>query len=496
MIKRLTQIFSLIVIASMFLAACKTSTPAPTLPPQIIEVTKIVEGKPVVQVITATAAPTTPPQIVEVTKIVAGTPVVQVITATPAPTTAPVVYKPVTIWTKFNDTNPQNSQDEWLANTIIALQRSLGLKMTNVFAPYDQINNKLQLAVQAGGEIPDVSYMDTPLDPYYNNGILMDITEFVKSAPWYNDIDPVYFKPCTGPDGKIYCVPAISGGTMMYYWTSAYPNGFPKDTDELLKAAAELKKQGKYALTFKGSEGYGANLFFFHLVYSIGGRFTDEAGNTVFASPETVKAVEFLRELFANKYVPDVALSPGFDCETPFRDGSAGAFVAGSWSYVYLNPLTSFDGASTFDFGALSVEEAMKAGALKIADPLVLPGGKPAININGATGWAIPVGSKNVEGAKAVINFLMQPGNNADYAFAYGALPTNSVGLKDPRFVDSYYWKAAAESFSRTGIVAPVNKNPKSGQVINDTIVTLILNPDMDIMKTLQKAQDDLNAGQ
>ena len=68
-------------------------------------------------------------------------------------------------------------------------------------------------------------------------------------------------------------------------------------------------------------------------------------------------------------------------------------------------------------------------------------------------------------------------------------------GLKDPRFVDSNYWQAASEIFNRTGIIACPNNNPKIRQVINDAIITLILDPKLDIMTTLQKVQDDLNAG-
>ncbi|MDO9085306.1 MAG: extracellular solute-binding protein [Anaerolineaceae bacterium] len=468
MLKRLFLITSLIMVASMLLAAC--ATPAP-----------------------ATQAPTTPPQLIEVTKIVEGETIIQVITATPAATEVPKKIAPVTVWTNYNQNNPATSIDRWILDVAIDIQRSEGIQLTNVYVPWTMINEKINLAVQSGGEVFDLTKMDMPLDPFYNNEVFMDITDYVKSSEWYKDIDPVYMSLCTGPDGKIYCVPAMSTGSMIYYWTAAYPNGFPKDTDELLAAAAKLKEEGKYALTFKGSENVGVDLFYFQLIHSIGGKYTDENGNTAWATPESVQVIEFLRELFANKYSPDVALGLDFDCETSFKDGTAGAWVAGSWSYVFLNPLT--DGVTNFDFGSLSVEEAMRAGALKIADPLTMPGGKPTINLAGANGWAIPVNSKNVEGAMAVIDFLMQPGNNADYAFAFGAVPTNSKSMQDPRFVDSKYWQAAAESFRQTGIIAKTNNNPKMRQAMNDAIITLILEPELDIMTTLQKVQDDLNAG-
>jgi len=471
MLKRLTLIFSIIMIASMLLAACAPATPAA---PATV----------------APPAPTTPPQIVEVTKIVAGTPVVQVITATPAPTKlppTPVVIKPITIWTKFNDTKPQNTQDQWLADTIQSLKAFEKIELKNVFVPYNEINTKLNLAVQAGGDVPDVSYADMPIDFFYQNKVFVDITDFVKSAPWYSEISPSALKACTGPDGKIYCVPSIQVGSMIYYWTSAYPNGAPKTTDDLLVAAAELKKQNKFALTFNGPYG----IFFWQIIRSFGGIDTDAKGNTAWATPETVKAIEFFRKLFANKYAPEVALAAGFECETPIKDGSAGLFVAGSYSYVYLNPLKSFDGKSTFDKKAGSVEAALQAGAMKIADPISAPGGKPVSSV-GVAAWAIPTGSKNVEGAKAFMNYMMTARNNADFAVAFGAQPTNLVGLKDPRF-NSAYWTAVADSINRTGFVPPVNKNQKAATKMVETITTLIQKPDMDIMATLKSVQDELN---
>ncbi|MHB8748330.1 MAG: hypothetical protein ACYDBJ_03980, partial [Aggregatilineales bacterium] len=68
---------------------------------------------------------------------------------------------PITIWTKFNDQNPQNSQDQWLQAFLKEYSDKTGGKVTNVFQPFDQINSKLNLAVQSGGDLPDLSYVDT-----------------------------------------------------------------------------------------------------------------------------------------------------------------------------------------------------------------------------------------------------------------------------------------------------------------------------------------------
>src|SRR5690242_1215090 len=76
-------------------------------------------------------------------------------------------FPPITIWTKFNDQNPQNTQDQWLAAALKDYTDKTGNKVTNVNQPYDQINSKLNVAVQAGGDVPDVSYVDSQQLGFY-----------------------------------------------------------------------------------------------------------------------------------------------------------------------------------------------------------------------------------------------------------------------------------------------------------------------------------------
>lgn len=401
--------------------------------------------------------------------------------------------KVIKIWTKFNDTNPQNSQDEWLKRTIEAFEAESGYTVNNTFVPYDQINSKLNLAVQAGGEVPDLSYCDGDIEFFTRNEVLIDITDYMTAADWYPSLMDVAKAGVVASDGRMYAVPAQLGGSMLYYWTAAYPDGPPKTTEDLLAAGARLKADDRFAITFKGSEGTGTSMFYFQLVETFGGTYTDEAGRSVFATEETAQAIEFLRELFAEGYVPEVTLGAGFDFETPFKDGSAGAFVAGSWSYVYLNPLTSPDG-KVFDNGPLSVEDALKSGAMGIADPISVPGGRPYTYVSGFGGFGIPTGSKNVKGAQMLLDYLMRAENAADYAFSYGGLPTIEESMADQRFAESTYWTEVGASINRTGKQVTINKNPKFFQKFDETVIKLIQRPNLDIMTELKKLQDELNS--
>src|SRR5689334_16616251 len=67
--------------------------------------------------------------------------------------------QPFTIWAEFNAQSPQNTQDQWMADTLKKYKDKIGAPITYVSQPYDQIDAKLNLAVRSGGTIPDVSYV-------------------------------------------------------------------------------------------------------------------------------------------------------------------------------------------------------------------------------------------------------------------------------------------------------------------------------------------------
>lgn len=404
----------------------------------------------------------------------------------------------ITIWTKFNDQNQTdpNSQDKWMAQALKDFTAATGMKITNIVQPYDQINSKLNLAVQAGGDVPDVSYVDTLSVPFYHkNGTLQDLTDYIKSAPWAKDVPANALAACTGPDGKIYCVPTSLAGASTYYWKSQFPDGFPKTAQELLAAGKALKAKDakKYIVTFKGSEGISLQVTWEPLISSAGGQIVDKAGKAAWANDKVKAVVEWAREMFAANLVPAVALAPGFDDETPFANGEAAAFLAGSWSYVYLNPLTAPDGTK-FDFKSESIAKANDAGALGFAPPLAWEGGKPAMMITG-TAYGIPIGAKNVAGAKAWIDWQMSAAQNAKFAAAYGGIPTLNEALKDAAF-QTGYWKAIAANLTTYGENPPALVDYDKGvAALTNTINRLLLDPKLDIMKELQAAQDNYNNG-
>jgi multiple sugar transport system substrate-binding protein len=426
-----------------------------------------------------------------------------VITAVGSPALAQGNQPPITIWTKFNDQNPQNTQDEWLRSALAEYLAETGNQVTNVFQPFDQINAQLNVAVQAQARVPDVSYVDSQyLGFLTQNGVLTDLTEWVTSRPWFEDLEPAALAACTTPEGEIVCVPTTVTTHFMYYWTAYFPDGFPHDTDSFLAAAARIQSErpGSFAFAGKLSEFFAVERFYYGLIRSFGGDIVDEAGRAAWANDATVQTVEFARALVQENYTSDLSLAPGFDFETPFKQGDAASFVAGSYSYVYLAPLTSPDGTEfeapvgAFDAGGLAVGAALEAGELAFAPPITAPGGEP-FSLTLATGWGVPRGAPNVEAALAFIDFQMTTARNAAFAVGYGALPAMISAAAADTF-QTPYWLGVAQYQREYGIGAPaLEEYQRALTLLAESFVRLITDPSLDIMAELEASQADYNAG-
>ena len=56
-------------------------------------------------------------------------------------------------------------------------------------------------------------------------------------------MDESALKMCTGPDGKLYCIPMAIRPSTVFVWKDRFPNGFPKTTDEWLKEGERSRRK-------------------------------------------------------------------------------------------------------------------------------------------------------------------------------------------------------------------------------------------------------------
>ena len=153
---------------------------------------------------------------------------------------------------------------------------------------------------------------------YYTNGTFQDLTDWARAQPWFSEMDASAVKMCTGPDGKLYCIPMSMRPSTVFVWKDRFPNGFPKTPEEFLKEGERLKAEGKYALTFFGStsfNGNGAARAVWQVIKSFGGGYDDGNGKLKLNRPENVAAIAWLREMVQKGYVPEIAFAGDFQEE-------------------------------------------------------------------------------------------------------------------------------------------------------------------------------------
>jgi len=109
------------------------------------------------------------------------------------------------------------------------------------------------------------------------------------------------------PDGKRWiALPLGASGTLMVYRESLIKavgfDTFPKTTDDFLKLMKALKEKGTPGGMALGN-ATGDGLWCNWLVWAFGGKLVDQNNKVVIDSPETIKALEYARELYAT-FIP------------------------------------------------------------------------------------------------------------------------------------------------------------------------------------------------
>ncbi|MGQ9768056.1 MAG: ABC transporter substrate-binding protein [Anaerolineae bacterium] len=422
------------------------------------------------------------------------------------PTKAPEPKTLVT-WFEYDETNMDPKSDErvgneYLRKAIPAFNKAFEGKWVwkNQFTPWDKLEANIIAAVQAKGEVPDIVEIGTSsINTYYRNGTLQDLMDWAKAQSWWSDMDPSAIKACTGPDGKLYCIPMAERPHLVYVWKDRFPNGFPKTPEQFLAEGERLKKEGLYAMTFFGStdfDGNGATRAVWTTIASFGGTYDDGKGKMLLNTPENVAAVAWLREMVQRGYVPEIAFAGGFQEEEAFKDASAAAFPTGLFGYRYLNPLTAPSGKKYDTKTEQDMLNAIAEGDV-ILQPMVAPEGKkPGCNIS-SPALAIPVGAKNPEAARDLINWLLKPEQNPDYVLGPGAgFPVLKSQQALPQFQTPFY-QQAAEAVNASACrpwFGSLEDSSSAQKIIMNAVYKLIKqDPTADIATELQKAQDEYN---
>ena len=427
----------------------------------------------------------------------------------PAAPAVPAEEKPLATWFQYDQNNEDPASDErvgnqWLRDTIPLFDAAFEGKWywENTPKAWDKMTAELVAAVISNADVPDIVDLGgAQIVTYVNNGALMDITDWITTQDWFDDLDESAKLFCQGPDGRYYCVPTAERPHLTYVWADRYPNGYPTTPEQFLVEAERLKNEGYYAWSYFGSTQYGgsgAGRGIYALIASFGGGYEDGNGNMRLNTPENIAALEFLRETIQKGYNPDTVWAGGFVEEDSFKDASAGAFPTGLFGYRYINPLTAPDGTKYEKGNEQDMLDAIADGKV-IMRPMFAPEGKtPGCNID-LQGLGIPVGAKNLEGAYDFINWMMTDQDvYLDYVLGPGAgFPSLVSAQSHPRMQSPFYQQAAIAinaSVCRNW-AGSLERPAEAAESIMNVIYKLIKEePTLDIATELQKVQDEYNA--
>ncbi|MEO6973121.1 MAG: ABC transporter substrate-binding protein [Rhodoferax sp.] len=203
-------------------------------------------------------------------------------------------------WSRF----VQGDIDSYMVN-VKKFTEKTGVEVRVDNEGWEDVRPKAAVAANTGAG-PDI-ILSTNDDANLYPEKLLDVTDLCeylgkKYGGWYPACDAFL-----RPDGKHWIgVPLGAAGAMMVYRESQLKaagfDSFPKDTDGFLKMFQALKAKGTPGGMALGN-ATGDSMWTNWLMWAFGGKLVDKNNKVVIDSPETIKALEYGKELYAT-FIP------------------------------------------------------------------------------------------------------------------------------------------------------------------------------------------------
>lgn len=265
------------------------------------------------------------------------------------------------------------------------------IKLNVTVMPYDDMHNKLSIAVQSGTGAPDIADIELGKFPDFLSGTpqlepLNDVIDPYRDTIVKSRID-LYSK-----EDVNYGIPTHVGASVAFYNTEileeAGVNYEEIVTWEDFKQAGiqVYEKTGKYMGTADTSAAWQASM----LLAQQGADLTDDSGNPIVNSEAMVKAMTLLKDLQENNVIATIAGGQ------PDTEEAYGEFNAGNYATAFM-PLWQMSRYTNY-MSDLS-------GKIAIAPIPVIEEGMPRSVGGGGTGTVVTKTAKDVQLAKDFLAF-------------------------------------------------------------------------------------------
>lgn len=251
-----------------------------------------------------------------------------------AVTSIGVAEQGLSVWMKKGFVEEQNTM---FVEKVNEFAKEKGITVNVNMIAYEDFFPKWAAAIQSG-DVPDVTYLGyEEVAQFQGRGILEDLTDTIsvienKSGDFFEtSLIPITFKD------KIMAIPFWGEGMVMHYRKDYLEQAgiatYPKNWEEFREFTKKMTNASKGI--YGAGIGYGANnsdaeWLSRALIWSFGGSIFDETGTKiVFNSPETIKAVEYVKSIFnEDKSTPPTAM--GWD-----DGGNNTSYLSGQAAIVF-----------------------------------------------------------------------------------------------------------------------------------------------------------------
>jgi multiple sugar transport system substrate-binding protein len=294
-------------------------------------------------------------------------------------------------WSRF----VQGDIDQYMKN-VQAFSAKYGIEVRVDNEGWEDVRPKAAVAANTGAG-PDI-ILSTHDDANLYPEKLVDVTDLAnylgkKYGGWY-PVCEAYLRP----NGKNWIgIPlGCAGNTLVYRESHVKAAGFssvPRDTDGFLKLMKAMKEKGTPGGFALGNATGDGNVWTHWLIWAFGGKLVDQSNKVVINSAETIRALEYAKELY-------------------------GTFVPGTLSWLDPNNNKAFlDGQISITPNGISIYYAAKtsqdpklremAADINHANMPIGPAGVPT-ELNLFFNQMIFKHSKYPRAAKEFIRFMME----------------------------------------------------------------------------------------
>lgn len=359
------------------------------------------------------------------------------------------------------------------------------IKLNVTVMPYDDMHNKLSIAVQTGVGAPDISDIELGKFPDFLAGEpqlepLNDVAEPYKGTVVQSQLD-LYSK-----NGNIYGLSTHVGATVAFYNTEILEQaGVDYKSivtwEDFKKAGIQVyEKTGKYMGTADTSATWQASL----LLAQQNSDFTDADGKPQVNTPEMVRALTMLKDLQDNNVIATIAGGQ------PDTEEAYGEFNSGNYAAAFM-PLWQMSRYTNY----------MKdlSGKIAIAPLPVLEKGMHRSYGGGGTGTVVTKTAKDVQLAKDFIAYAkLSLDANIEIWNTLGFDPINMsvwdmkevTHNPDNQFV-KYFVNNPFDVLNEIREEINLIKSTSASPTINNVLCTVTLNEIFEDGKDIQKALDD-----